>query len=401
MNANSTVWLYTQFFDPEPFLYGDNFVKEMMKRGCNIEVITGFPNHPTGQIYPNYRLAIYDLEVRNNVKVHRTYIFPNHSSFILLRLLNYLSFFLSSSILFATKVKKGDTVLVYQPPIFPLFAAALIKKFVNFKLIAIVQDVWPETLLGMGATRKGLMYNLIKLISAFAYKASDLLAIESPGFIDLLAKNGVDPIKTRVVHNWCHEKPIQQKNEVRHTSEKLAIGYAGNIGFAQGHIEIFEKISDEPSCADGFVFRMVGTGPKINHVTSAVKTFTNLQIQLYGQQPYEYALSIMLECDFLLVCLRKNEYLNATIPSKLQEGMYLGKPIICLAGEHANGVVEDARCGFTADPNDKKSVIDAFKKAKESSLAQRLKMGNNARSYYQKHFSFEKGVESVLKLVKS
>ena len=40
--------LIAQWFDPEPTPRGIGFAKELVKRGYEVEVITGFPNHPGG-----------------------------------------------------------------------------------------------------------------------------------------------------------------------------------------------------------------------------------------------------------------------------------------------------------------------------------------------------------------
>ena len=48
----------TQWFDPEPTFKGLLFAKELVTRGFDVEVITGFPNYPGGKLYKGYRIKL-------------------------------------------------------------------------------------------------------------------------------------------------------------------------------------------------------------------------------------------------------------------------------------------------------------------------------------------------------
>ena len=42
------ILLLTQWFDPEPTAKGLPFARELVRRGYDVEVVTGFPNYPDG-----------------------------------------------------------------------------------------------------------------------------------------------------------------------------------------------------------------------------------------------------------------------------------------------------------------------------------------------------------------
>ena len=46
------VLLLTQWFDPEPTFKGLAFARELVRRGFEVEVVTGYPNYPVGRLYP-------------------------------------------------------------------------------------------------------------------------------------------------------------------------------------------------------------------------------------------------------------------------------------------------------------------------------------------------------------
>ena len=52
----------TQWFDPEPFFKGANFVKKLKSYGHHVEVLTGFPNYPFGKLYDGYKMHFWKKE---------------------------------------------------------------------------------------------------------------------------------------------------------------------------------------------------------------------------------------------------------------------------------------------------------------------------------------------------
>ena len=90
------------------------FAKELNKRGFDVEVITGFPNYPGGKIYPGYKLKLFQKEKYEGVTVMRLPLFPSHNSNKIGRILNYLSFFLSSTIYGIFFARKPNLIYAYH-----------------------------------------------------------------------------------------------------------------------------------------------------------------------------------------------------------------------------------------------------------------------------------------------
>ena len=92
------ILLITQWFDPEPTFKGILFAKELVSRGFEVEVITGFPNYPGGTLYDGYRVKFIQKEVIDGVLITRVPLFPSHGKSKIGRIFNYLSFLTSFSI---------------------------------------------------------------------------------------------------------------------------------------------------------------------------------------------------------------------------------------------------------------------------------------------------------------
>ena len=140
------ILLITQWFDPEPTFKGILFAKELVSRGFEVEVITGFPNYPGGTLYDGYRVKFIQKEVIDGVFVTRVPLFPSHDKSKLGRVFNYLSFAFSSFLYGLFFSKRADVIYAYHPPLTVGISALIIKLFRRVPVVLDIQDMWPDTL---------------------------------------------------------------------------------------------------------------------------------------------------------------------------------------------------------------------------------------------------------------
>ena len=119
----------TQWFQPEPMLKGLPFARELIRRGHDVEVLTGFPNYPGGKIYEGYRLKLWQREQREGVKITRVALYPSHSTSSAGRIVNYLSFALMTLLMGVWIVRKPDVIYVYN--LVTLSRAAAILRWIH------------------------------------------------------------------------------------------------------------------------------------------------------------------------------------------------------------------------------------------------------------------------------
>ena len=82
------ILILSQYFDPELFLKGLPFAKELVRQGHGVEVLTGFPNYPGGTLFPGYRLRLIQREEMDGIRVTRVPLYPSHDSGGLRRMAN-------------------------------------------------------------------------------------------------------------------------------------------------------------------------------------------------------------------------------------------------------------------------------------------------------------------------
>ena len=86
------ILLITQWFDPEPTFKGIAFARELVNKGFDVEVLTGFPNYPGGNVYPGYKIRLLQRELIDGVHITRLPLYPDHGKSSIKRVLNYASF---------------------------------------------------------------------------------------------------------------------------------------------------------------------------------------------------------------------------------------------------------------------------------------------------------------------
>lgn len=195
----------SQWFWPEPDTRGLKVVKDLQARGYEVEVLTGFPNYPSGKLAQGYRLAPYKRDRIEGVTVHRVFLYPSHDRSSLGRALNYLSFFLSAFVFCLVQARRFDLIYVYHPPITTGLAAALAGLVWRKPFLLEVQDLWPDTVAASGMSATETLAYILGPTCRFVYKRAALVLGQSEGMAARLVERGVDPSRADVFFNWADE----------------------------------------------------------------------------------------------------------------------------------------------------------------------------------------------------
>ena len=99
--------------------------------------------------------------------------------------------------------------------------------------------------------------------------------------------------------------------------------------------------------------------------------------------------------DAMLVTLKDEFIFSLTIPSKTQAYMASGKPILTMINGAGNDVVEDAKCGLTANAKDYEVLAANVKKMYGMSKEELEEMGKAAKAYYDKNFAKDMVIDRV------
>ncbi len=388
------VLLLTQWFDPEPTFKGLLFARELVKRGFEVEVVTGFPNYPGGKVYPGYRIRTLQREVIDGVRVTRVALYPSHSPSVIARALNYLTFALSAMIYGMFFARRPDVVYSYHPPLTTGLAAVAIRFARRSRLLCDIQDMWPDTLRATGMISNRRLLGAISSACNWFYRQVDQIVVLSPGFKRLLESRGVPGSKIEVIYNWADEEALSKgagQKAVELPPGNFRVLFAGNIGRAQSLgcvLQAAKILSDRGSRAQ---IILLGSGLEVEGLKVLKSSMGLINVHFLPAVPMSEVGAYLAAADALLVYLRPDELFRVTVPSKTQAYMAVGKPIVMgVEGDAADLVLRSAS-GVVVRPGCPESVAEGILRLESLSSTELAAMGARARAFYGDELSVSVG----------
>jgi glycosyltransferase involved in cell wall biosynthesis len=395
------ILLLTQWFDPEPTAKGLPFAKALVRRGHEVEVVTGFPNYPDGRLYPGYRMSWLKRETVDGVRITRLPLYPSHDASASRRLTTYATFSLSATLYALFGAKRPDVVYVYQLPSTGV-VAALIKAFRGAAFVFDVQDVWPDALRATGMVRSERMLRIVDRVTRWLYRRADAVVVLSPGFRQLLLDRGVPASKIELIYNWCDEAalaaPTGTSAELAALNGQFRIVFAGNMGKAQSLDAVLEAADRLKREGTRVHFVFVGGGVEVERLKAIAETRALTNVTFLPRMPMNRVGEVLQSADAVLVHLKDEPIFARTIPSKIQAYMALGKSILVAVHGDAAELVRQAQCGVEATPEDAASIARAASQLASCTKEELTSMGRRAKHFYDDRLSMAVGADRFARL---
>lgn len=383
-NEKKKILVICQYYKPEPFRISD-ICEELVCRGHEVHVVTGYPNYPEGVLYEGYGKGKHIDEVINGVKVHRCYTVPRQTG-IAKRLLNYYSYAISSTKYVLSKKcvasdgKAFDVVYCNQlSPVMMAHAAIAYKKKYKVPVVMYCLDLWPESLIAGGVKRDSILYKYYHHVSRKIYQKMDKILITSRMFSEYFQQEfEFQDEKTEYLPQYA--EGIFEEIETKQAIETFDFMFAGNIGSIQNVdtiIKAAELLKNEP-----VRFHIIGSGSDLERLKKVGDNVEN--VIFYGRRPVEEMPTFYKKADAMLITLQADPVLSMTLPGKVQSYMAVGKPIIGAINGETKRVIEEAKCGYCGSAEDAAELANNIRLFIEN--PEKEIMGKNARVYYEKHF---------------
>jgi len=399
------ILVLTQWFQPEPFFKGLPFAKELIRRGHEVEVLTGFPNYPGGKVYEGYCIKPWQREVMDGIRVNRVPLYPSHNESGFRRILNYLSFGFSSLFFGPWLVRKPDVIYVYNL-ITLAWAACFLRWIYGCQVVYDVQDLWPESVASSGMMRNRFILGLLKRWSLWAYRKADHIVVLSHGFKKNLQARGIPEAKIQVIYNWCEEQPVKQENLEDNLAENFGLSdtfnvvFAGTIGVMQGLDVVLDAARICADCDPNVRFVLVGDGVEKARLVARSNDLKLNNVVFIPRQPMSEMGKVFALGDALLVHLKKDDLFKITIPSKTQAYLSAGRPIIMAMEGDAADLVEEAAAGVKCDSDNPVALAETVTKLSKTEKEKLRVLGVNGKKFYQEKLSIDCGVDSFESIFK-
>ncbi len=403
------VLILSQWYLPEPAYLMQELAQTLQSMGHSVTVLTGFPNYPSGQVYPGYRIKLYQREELAGVPIIRVPLYPEHSHSGIKRALNYISFALSSSLMGACLARRPDVIFVYHPPLTVGIPAWVLSRVWRVPFVYQVQDMWPETLDATGMLKGKRMLAWIGSFAKWVYRRSNAICVISPGFRENLISKGVSPEKIHTISNWVDTEsyhPVVPDDAFARElglAGKFNVIYAGNIGEAQG-LETVLDAAERLRDVDNIQFVLVGDGVALARLIQSAKERHLTNVVFPGRFKAGVMPSLYAIADVLLLHLKDDPLFRITIPHKLFTYMACGRPVLAAILGDAADIVRHAAAGICCIPGNAQALADAVRQFYGMTDDERATMGKRGLAVVRNEYSRKRlvgEIESLLRAVVS
>ena len=326
--------IVTQWFPPEQAPIGTmqlELAQEMQKRGFDVTIITGFPNHPSGQVFPGYAKRWSLKEEVGSVAVRRTWLYTSPGRTRMTRLLTFLTFTLTSSWALA-RVRRVDVIFAVLQPLSLGVALAAVAKLRGARLVLNVQDLHPDVPISLGLVKNRLAIRFLRWIERFAYRSADALAVICDGFREHVRRCLVRDKPVTVIPNWIDVDFVRPSNrmngfraEAGATGADFVVLYAGTIGYVSG-AHVLVEAARLLSSNERIRIVFVGEGPVVPVLERLVEEFGLTNVTFFPFQPRERLNEVQASCDLAVVSLASGKG-GYSVPSKVLGYMAAGRPV--------------------------------------------------------------------------
>jgi len=390
--------IVTQYFWPENFRIND-LCEALIERGHEVTVYTGLPNYPEGTFFKGYSFKGPYTEYKGKIKVIRSPLIPRGKNKSLKLALNFLSFFLFSSLLAPFKVRgKFDKIFVYEPsPITVAIPGIVLKYLKRAPMFFWVTDLWPESLEATGVIKNKTILNAVAVMVRCLYKHSDRILVTSKGFIPRVKALGGTDQQIIYFPQWAESlfSNSQIDYEDKNMPEQgFKIMFAGNIGSSQDFETIVEsaKILKENTHIH---FVILGDGLMKSWAEKEVKAHQLINFHFLGRKPVETMPYYFNKADVMLMSLTDTDLFSITVPSKLQSYLAAGKPVLASMNGEGAEIVKKANAGYTCPAGKPQLLAEAILEMSQLSKDELGSLGKNAYQCYQTQFEREKLISQL------
>lgn len=379
------------YFTPETIAFSHlekDLIEELVSAGYEIEVICPSPTRSVSdEVYEQYKTI--KTEYLYGGKVHvRRFFAPREGKNPLVRAFRYFWCNLREYQI-GKRYKNIDIVFaVSTPPTQGLLAGKLSKKL-KVPFIYSLQDIFPDSLVTAGLTRKGsIIWKSGSWLERKTYEYAKHIIVISESCRKNLLHKGVSEDKLALISNWVdieRIKPVPRKenkliSELGIEPDKFLVVYAGNFGATQG-ADIILKTAERLIEELKIQFVIFGGGVEFKNAIQYVKEHNLSNVIINPLLPQDRVSEVYSLGDVALITCKPGVG-NSGMPSKTWNIMACNTPIIASFDVDSDmaEILEDSGAGTCVEAGSIEALAQEIIRMSQGKIQK-----CNLREYVQNH----------------
>ena len=393
-------WLFlTQYYHPEPGAPQVRLralARELTRRGCEVEILTGMPNYPTGAIYPEYRGKLACTETIDGCKVRRLWLYAGAGRSSLARLLCYLSFSLAA-IIRVPFLPRYDVVFVEAQPITLAIAGWLNKLIRRMPYIYNTPDLQVEIAGEERWIGSRALLKAAKAVETFLMRQSFCVATVTDSFVEHFAQTRKIPRShISFFPNGADIDELRPISEDRDYARQL--GVEGKRVFAycgtQAHYHGLEIIIDAAAALrdrTDIVILMVGKGPLRPELEQRARAL-GLSNVVFAESPFSEMRRLMSITIASLATVANMRAAAKMRLSKVVPPLACGVPVIYAGEGEFTEILKQEQCGWVVPTGSSEQLAATIQRVADDPETAAI-MGRHGRAYVEEHLSWRRIVD--------
>jgi glycosyltransferase involved in cell wall biosynthesis len=359
------------------------------------------------RLYADPRARLAPAGEWQGVQIHRCWSAHLGHRLLFWRALDYLCFFMSSTVAMTRWARRGDILVAMTDPPLISVCAALVAKIRRAKLVNWLQDIFPEVATVLNMRIPAWMAGNLRRARTWSLRAAESNVVLGHRMHQRVSGLGALAGKQRVIENWADGGAINPRpaldSALRRSlcaQDTFIVQYSGNLGRAHEILTILGAATRLRHEA-GWLFLFVGGGANMKLLQDAARRSNLSNMRFMPYQPRELLADCLSAADAHVTCLLPAME-GLVMPSKFYGILAAGRPVIIIGdpdGEQAR-VVRAEGCGVIIERGDSKALVDELRRMRANPQWMR-DAAHGARALFERRYTLQRAAAQWSQLLES
>lgn len=325
---------------------------------------------------------------------------PPYSGTGISRIAGWAIFAIQAAVIGLTR-RRVDVVYASTPQMLVPVAGVLVSKFRRIPLVVEVRDLWPESIVGVGALRRGSHFHRALMnLERWIYRRADQIVVVTPGWGEHFNRLGIDAKRVHVISNGSETQDFvvsEDRDSLR--SEFGLQGFTAIYAGAQGPANALDLLLDAAKELPEISILLVGAGSQTARLLRRAADEGLSNVEFRNPVSKEQLPRLLTACDVGIHSVEPLPVLTQGVsPNKLFDYMASGIPVVSNAEEGLRDIILDDMCGRLGAPD---SLADCLRQVYEATDEQRTAWGERGRQLVSTRFSRSAAAAKLESLLQS
>jgi len=358
------------------------FARAWVDAGHRVTVVTGMVNHKTLSVPERYRGRLVVAEEVEGIRLLRTWSYAGIRGSFRKRLLNFLSYAATATLVGLVRAGRPDLVYASSTPLtvgIPGWFLSLLRRAPFFFE---VRDLWPQSAVVAGVLGPR---SAVTRVAAFAarrfYRRAARVVAVTRGIGAGLREEGVPDEKILFVPNGVDDWMVEAGEGPAPGPESgFEVVYVGAHGKWNGLGQVLDAARLLGPDA-GIRFSFYGDGDEKAALEERARAEGLTHVTFHGALPKREAFARIRRGSASIVVTWNHPFQRMVLANKIFDYLAAGRPVIVAAEGEMADLVREAGAGVVVPPEDPPALAEAIRRLAAMDPGELARMGRAGRAH--------------------